>query len=358
MPRGALAGIKVLEVGGIGPTPFACNLLADLGASVIRVQRPGATETRADQDEPPTIRLDLKTSDGALKLLTLVEHADVLIEGFRPGVAERLGIGPDVCSAKNTALIYARMTGWGQYGPLARRAGHDINYIGLTGALHAIGETGRRPVQPLNLLGDYGGGALYCVVGVISALYERTASGLGQTIDVAMVDGVSNLMSVTWDMYSRGTWSDARGANLLDGGAPFYDVYRCADDRYMAVGAIEPQFYAKLSEILGVELPPQDDTSRWDEMRSVLTDAFARQPREAWTERFKDVDACVSPVLSLSEAPFNAHLQARDALVLREGNLVQSGLAPRFSRTQGSRRPEHADLLAAWGIDLSEMLAS
>ena len=333
-PHGPLAGVRVLELAGIGPAPLACRLLADLGAEVLRVERGGGPIDDGLADGRPRVEVDLKDPAQLSRVRGAVATADVLVEGMRPGVAERLGLGPDVCGQRNPRLVYARMTGWGQDGPLAQRAGHDLNYLALTGALHAIGPAGK-PVVPLNLVADFGGGTMFLVTGILAALVERERSGLGQVVDVAMVDGVSQLMAMTWSMWSSGSWRDERATNLLDGGAPFYDTYECADGRWVAVGAIEPQFYAQLVAGLGLAdaLPGQFDD--WPATRAAFTAAFATRPRDEWAELFAGTDACVTPVLSLAEAPDGGHLAAR-ATLLRDGAAVRPAPAPRFGRTPGA----------------------
>jgi len=334
---GPLDGVRVVELAGMGPGPHAALILGDLGADVLRVERPGAGARRSGP--PPRSRaiceLDLGQRAGRETVLDLVAHADVLVEGFRPGVTERLGVGPAHCLGRNPGLIYARMTGWGQYGPLAQRAGHDINYVGLTGVLDAIGRDGEPPTVPLNLVGDFGGGSTYLVIGVLAALVERAGSGRGQVIDAAIVDGVSHLAQAIWSLRGAGRWTDRRGSNRLDGGAPFYDVYPTADGGHMAVGALEPQFYAALLQGLGLDpatLPAQDDRSGWPTLRAAFTDAFRSRGRDEWTAIFADVDACVSPVLTFAEAAAHPHLAARRTLLPRDG-VVEPAAAPRFSRT-------------------------
>jgi len=330
-----LDGLRVLELAGIGPGPHAGMVLADLGADVVRVERPS--------DKPGSdlmlrgrrvLTADLKSEAGRRLVLRLVAGADVLIEGFRPGVAERLGVGPENCHQVNAALVYARMTGWGQDGPLADRAGHDINYISLTGALHAVG-TAEGPVPPLNLVGDFGGGSMFLVVGVLAALMERQRSGQGQVVDAAIVDGVGVLLQPIWELVRANAWKAERRANLLDGGAPFYDTYVCADGAHVAVGAIEPQFYAALLTGLKLdsrEMPDQHDQGRWPELRKRLTEAFLTRSRDDWARVFAGTDACVTPVLSMDEAAQNEHLIARGAHVV-ENDLVEAMPAPRFSRS-------------------------
>jgi alpha-methylacyl-CoA racemase len=334
-----LAGTSVVEVGGIGPSPFGGMLLADLGADVLRIDRPGGAAgfplAPADQvlhRGKRLVELDLRAREGIERLLELVDGADVLTEGFRPGVAERLGFGPDVCRARNPRLVYARMTGWGQTGPLAARAGHDINYIALTGALHAIGPAGGPPQIPLNLVGDFGGGGMYLVVGILAALLAAQRTGIGDVVDAAILDGTAHLLGAIHGLLNGGAWADARGENLLDGGAPFYGVYETADGRHMAVGAIEPQFYAHLDAVLQTALPLEAQFNRatWGATRSVLASAFRRETQREWTHRFADVDACVSPVLTLAEAADDPHVRARGSVVRRADGL-HPGPAPRFA---------------------------
>jgi alpha-methylacyl-CoA racemase len=360
---GPLAGLRVVELEGIGPVPHAAMVLADLGADVVRVGRPsGGLRLGPAGAVDPTLRgrrlvaANLKEPEGREALLSLVERADVLLEGLRPGVTERLGVGPDECLRRNPRLIYARMTGWGQDGPLAPRAGHDINYISLTGALHAIGRAGERPVPPLNLVGDFGGGSMLLVTGVLAALWEAQRSGHGQVVDAAMVDGASLLVQMVWGMLPTGWWSDERGANLLDGAAPFYDTYTCADGRFVAVGAIEPQFYRALLEGLGLstdELPEQMDRSRWPEVKARFAEIFATQTRDEWAGIFAGTDACVTPVLAFGEVPAHPHMAARGTVVDHDGTL-QAAPAPRFSRTSAeipASRPTAAEVgkvLADW----------
>jgi alpha-methylacyl-CoA racemase len=340
---GPLHGLRVVELAGIGPAPHAAMVLADLGAEVVRVERPsGSLQVLPAESRDHLMRgrrsvaADLKSVEGTETVLQLAEKADVLIEGLRPGVAERLGVGPDDCFARNPRLVYGRMTGWGQDGPLAEEAGHDINYISLTGALHAFGVRGSRPVPPINMVGDFGGGSMFLLLGVLAALWERERSGVGQVIDAAMVDGASVLMQMVWAMRGVGAWSDERASNLLDTGAPFYDTYECADGRYVAVGALEPQFYAALLDGLGLadaELPAQGDREGWSTLRKRFSETFATRSRDGWAEIFAGVDACVTPVLSFGEAPAHAHLAARGTL--REmGGVMQAAPAPRFSRTE------------------------
>ncbi|MCV7221040.1 CaiB/BaiF CoA transferase family protein [Mycolicibacterium elephantis] len=335
---GPLAGVKVIELGGIGPGPHAAMVLADLGADVVRVRRPGGLQMPAENVDllhrgKRVVDLDVKKDPGAL--LDLAAKADVLIDAFRPGTCERLGIGPDECAAVNPRLIFARITGWGQHGPLAHTAGHDINYLSQTGVLSAIGFRDRPPVAPLNLVADFGGGSMLVLVGIVSALYERERSGKGQVIDAAMVDGVSLLAQIAWTMKSTGTLRDERESFLLDGGAPFYRTYETADGKYMAVGAIEPQFFAQLLDGLGLtpdDVPNQLDVAAFPDMRKLFAERFASKTRDEWTEIFAGTDACVTPVLTWTEAAQNDHLRARSTLVQANG-VDQAAPAPRFSRT-------------------------
>ncbi|WP_370938407.1 CaiB/BaiF CoA transferase family protein [Amycolatopsis sp. cg13] len=338
---GPLSGLKVVELAGIGPGPHACMVLADLGADVVRVERPaGSLDLSGGKPDPllrgrRSVAANLKTPEGRDLVLRLAAKADVLIEGLRPGVAERLGVGPDDCFAGNPRLVYGRMTGWGQEGPLAQRAGHDINYLGLTGVLHAIGRAGERPVPPLNLVGDFGGGSMFLIAGVLAALWECGRTGRGQVVDAAMVDGVNVLSQMMWALRGLGSWSDERGTNLLDGGAPFYDTYVCADGRYVAVGSLEPQFYAALLNGLGLaaeDLPPQLDRDGWPTLRAAFTRAFLSRTRDEWAEVFDGTDACVTPVLAPDEAPTHPHIAARSGLITVDG-IVQPAPAPRFSRS-------------------------
>lgn len=338
---GPLTGLKVVELAGIGPGPHGAMILADLGAQVVRVDRPGGLQLGDPALADPTLRgrrrvaADLKSPEGVETVLRLVERADVLVEGYRPGVTERLGVGPDACHARNPALVYARMTGWGQDGPMAQRAGHDINYISLTGALHAIGRAGERPVPPLNLVGDFGGGSMLLVVGVLAALWEAQRSGRGQVVDAAMVDGASVLSQMFWGFLAQGAWTDERDANVLDGHAPFYDTYTCADGRHVAVGPLEPQFYAAFLAGLGVDpadLPAQYDRTGWPVLRARFTELFTSRTRDEWAAVFDGTDACVTPVLAFGEVAAHPHLAARSTIVEADG-VAQAAPAPRFSRT-------------------------
>lgn len=368
-PTGPLRGVRVVELAGLGPGPFAAMTLADLGADVIRIDRPGGGMQVAASGYDlltrgrPSVALDLKQPDGVATVLRLIESADVLVEGFRPGVAERLGLGPADCLARNPALVYGRMTGWGQDGPLAQTAGHDIDYVAVAGALHGIGRAGGPPQVPANLLGDFGGGGMYLVVGVLAALLEARTSGRGQVVDAAIVDGVAHLMSMLVGMSGAGGWADERGTNLLDTGAPFYDIYATSDGKHVAVGALEPQFYAQLIERLELrDVPDRNDSAQWPQLRAVLAKAFATRTQGEWAALFEDCDACVAPVVPLSEAPRHPHLAARQTYV-EHGGITQPAPAPRFGRTPAnltyppSQAGEHTrDALRAWGIDDSDEL--
>ncbi|MEU8844345.1 CaiB/BaiF CoA-transferase family protein [Streptomyces roseus] len=338
---GPLAGVRVVELAGIGPGPFAAMLLADLGADVVRVDRPGGGGLAVNPAYDVTNRgkrsvlVDLKSAGGPERVLDLVGRADVLIEGFRPGVAERLGVGPADCHARNPKLVYGRMTGWGQVGPLAHTAGHDIAYIAVTGALGMIGNPGEPPAVPANLVGDYAGGSLYLVIGVLAALqHARTPGGTGQVVDAAIVDGAAHLTAMIHGMMAAGGWQDRRGANLLDGGCPFYGTYETSDGGYMAVGALEQQFYDTFVELLGIrdQAPARKDVARWGELREAVAARFKSRTRDEWTAVFDGSDACVAPVLSLGEAPHHPHLAAR-ATFTDFGGITQPAPAPRFSAT-------------------------
>lgn len=369
---GPLDGIRVVEMAGIGPAPFCGMLLADLGAEVIRVDRLAAADlgfdiaTRFDLPNrgKRAVAVDLKSADGVAVVKELIEHADLLIEGFRPGVMERLGLGPDVCRAINPRLVFGRMTGWGQEGPLKHLAGHDINYIALTGVLHAVGPKDGAPVVPLNLIGDFAGGALYLAMGLLAALLEARRSGQGQVVDAAMVDGVANLMSMHYGYLQAGFWRNTRGSNAVDGGSPFYTTYRTRDGRYMAVGAVEKRFYGELLVRLGLgaeALPDQNDQTRWGELRDRFATVFAAKTQEEWTAIFADSDACVSPVLDMMESTAHPHMVARNSYVQGDG-IVEPAPAPRFSRTPAgirsapvSPRADTHDALRAWGMTESRI---
>jgi len=339
--KGPLAGIKVAEFAGIGPGPFAGMLRADMGADVVRIDRhnakkadPGDVASRGKR----SVALNLKDSADRETALKLCDKADMLIEGYRPGVMERLGLGPDVMLVRNPRLVYGRMTGWGQFGPLAQAAGHDLNYIALTGALASIGEAGRRPVPPLNLVGDFGGGTMYLIMGMLSALVERDRSGQGQVIDCAMTDGASSLMSLFYARRAKGLWNLERGTNLVDGGAHFYATYVCADSKYISIGAIEPQFYAELRRLAGLEdaaFDAQHDQKQWPEFSKAFAAVFVRKTREEWCALLEGTDACFAPVLDLDEVQTHPHNLARETIVKVNG-FVQPAPAPRFSRTPGA----------------------
>ena len=364
---GPLDGFRVVEMGGIGPAPFAGALLGDLGADVLRIDR--IAKPGVEPDLPPrfdfynrnkrSVGLDLKQPQAVSAVLDLVGKADALIEGFRPTVMERLGLGPEVCHAINPRLVYARMTGWGQEGPMAQEAGHDINYLALTGALHCLGDADRPPPPPLNLVADLGGGALYLVVGLLAASMEARRSGRGQTIDVAMIDGVTHLMSAFQAFRQQGSWTAHRAHNIVDGGAPFYGSYTTGDSKFIAVGAIEPQFYASLLKVMGIDrehLPDQNDRAAWPEMRRRFAKIFATRTRDEWVEAAAGRDSCLAPVLTIDEAPGHPHMQTRDVYTMFDG-LRHPSPAPRFSRTLSElRRPtptpgsDSQQALADWDI--------
>ena len=353
MTAGPLDGIRVVEFAGLGPGPFAAMLLADAGADVVRIDRPrppvdGGALTRGR----PVLHLDLRSPEGRDRAAELTDRADVLIEGFRPGVMERLGLGPDTLGSRNPGLVYGRMTGWGQDGPRAHTAGHDINYLSSTGALRSFARDGEAPVPPLNVVADYGGGGMLLAFGILTALQERSRSGRGQVVDAAMVDGVGLLMTGVWSRRAQGRWSGRPGRNELDTGAPFYDVYATADGRYMAVGSIEPQFWERLLAGLGLDpaaLPDQWDRERWPETKAAVAGAFATRTRAQWTEVFDPLDACVTPVLDLDEATRDPHLATRGSLVPGDGG-PQPAPAPRLSRTPFTVRDEEPveKSLARW----------
>ena len=368
---GPLKGIKVVELAGIGPGPFCAMMLADMGAEVLRVDRLSAKGKGSRADVylrgRRSVAVDLKHPDGVAAVLRLIENADALIEGFRPGVMERLGLGPDVCLARNPRLVYGRMTGWGQTGTLKEAAGHDINYIALTGALHAIGRKGEKPVPPLNLVGDFGGGGMMLAFGLVCALLEARTSGQGQVIDAAMTDGTAALMAIIYGRKALGHWQNERGVNMLDGAAHFYDTYECADGKYVAVGSIEPQFYALLLEHCGLADDPtfqaQMNPQHWPALKARLTAVFKTKTRAEWCEMMEGSDVCFAPVLDLDEAPQHPHNRARATFLDVEG-VVQPAPAPRFSRTTPEiQRPpafvgEHTEeSLADWGFSVEEIAA-
>lgn len=369
---GPLRGVRVVEMAGIGPAPFCGMLLADMGAEVIRIDRLAAAdvgiavEPRLDflNRGKRAAALDLKNAAAVEAVLDLVGRADLLIEGFRPGVMERLGLGPDACLAANPRLVYGRMTGWGQTGPLRNEAGHDINYIAMSGALFATGPADGPPVPPLNLVGDFGGGALYLAMGLLAALVEARASGKGQVVDAAMVDGVASLMTMTHSFRQAGLWANRRGVNILDGAAPFYTVYEASDGKHVAVGAIETKFYAALLRGLGLAdkpLPGQHDARRWPELRAAIAGVFRTRTRDEWAALFSGTDACVSPVLDLEEAVAHPLAAERGTYLAREG-IVEPAPAPRFSRTPGEAKAGALDprgdargALAAWGFSTERL---
>jgi alpha-methylacyl-CoA racemase len=371
---GPLSGVHVLELPAIGPAPFCGALLADMGADVVRIDR--ATAVDLGTPVPPrydfynrnkrSVALDLKSRPAVDAVLRLVRRADILIEGFRPGVAERLGLGPNECLEINPRLVYGRMTGWGQEGPLAQAVGHDINYLALSGALHCIGEKGRPPVPPLNLAADLGGGAMYLAVGVLAALTEARHSGRGQVVDAAMVDGVANLMSAFSAFRQMGEWTSERGENIVDGGAPFYGTYVTRDGKYVAVGAIEGRFYRALAAGMGLDpaqLPPQYDRTTWPQLRERFAEVFMTRTRDEWVATMAGRDACFSPVLNLDEAPVHPHMQARKVFSAFDG-VQHPSPAPRFDRTPAALRrrapapgQHSAEVLAEWGVDAADIAA-
>lgn len=374
--EGALAGIKVVEIGGLGPAPFCAMMLADHGADVIRIERPGKVQTEGAEVRDDLVAwdilsrsrqsagIDLKHPDGRDLVLRLVADADVFIEGFRPGVAERLGLGPDAVRGRNPRVVYGRMTGWGQDGRLAERAGHDIDYAALAGALAHIGRAGQPPTPPLNLVADFGGGGMLLAFGICAALVRRATTGVGQVVDAAMIDGAALLMAPLFGAHASGFWSDERGTNLLDSGAPFYDCYECADGGFVAVGAIEPQFFAALLSGLGLDaesVPLQHDQARWPELRQRLADRFATRTRDEWAVTFADLDGCVAPVLTMGEAPDHPHHVDRQSFVEIAG-VRQPAPAPRFDESPaplptvpqvgGANTDE---VLDRWGVSAADL---
>ncbi|WP_291977070.1 MULTISPECIES: CaiB/BaiF CoA-transferase family protein [unclassified Chelatococcus] len=361
---GPLSGVRVIEMEGVGPAPFCGMLLSDMGADVVRIERPMAGDAAVDlpAELDPTLRgrrtltLDLKALDARAEARALIARADILIEGYRPGVMERLGLGPEACLADNPRLVYGRITGWGQSGPLARTAGHDINYIALTGVLDSIGEDGRAPVPPLNLVGDFGGGAMFLAFGVACALLHARATGQGQVVDAAMVDGASALMAQFYGFLAQGSWLTERGQNILDGGAPWYGTYETADGRHIAAGAFEGRFWLMFLEGLGLDaatLPPREERTHWPALRARIAAVIKAQPLAHWQEVFDGSDACVMPVLTLNEAHTHPHLVERGTFGTVDG-LLQPSPAPRFSRTPGqiqtglARDTDAATILAEW----------
>lgn len=365
---GPLAGIKIVEIAGIGPGPFCAMMLADLGAEVVRVDRKSSEGAGTPFDvlnrNRKSIAVDLKNPNGIETVLRLIENADALIEGFRPGVMERLGLGPDTCLERNPKLVFGRMTGWGQEGPLAHAAGHDINYISLSGALHAIGRPGETPVPPLNLVGDFGGGGMMLALGIVSALLESARSGKGQVVDAAMTDGSAALMGIIFGLKASGIWTNEKGTNMLDGGAHFYDTYECADGKWVSIGSIEPQFYAILLEKTGINDPVfqnQMDKSAWPELKQKLANVIKTKTREEWCDIMEGTDICFAPVLDMDEAPQHAHNAARETFIEIDG-VTQHAPAPRFSRTENAtptgppKAGEHtAEILGAWGFTGEEI---
>jgi alpha-methylacyl-CoA racemase len=363
---GPLQGVKIVELAGIGPGPFAGMLLSDMGADIVRIDR--AQQVSGDFSKPNleamyrgrrSIGVDLKNPEGVETVLTLVEQADGLIEGYRPGVTERLGIGPDACLARNPKLVYGRMTGWGQDGPYAQAAGHDINYIALAGALAHFGREGAKPTPPINLVGDFGGGAMFLAFGVVCALLEAQRSGKGQVIDAAMIDGSALLMTMMWGLKAIGFWDEQLGVNVLDSGAPFYDTYETKDGKFVSLGSLEPQFYAELINRLGLAdagLPAQMDRGSWPVLRDTFTELFKTKTRDEWSEILEHSDACFAPVLTMSEATNHPHITARSTVINRDG-VDQPAPAPRFSRTAAEVQRsapwpgQHTDeALADWGF--------
>ncbi|MGE4243108.1 CaiB/BaiF CoA transferase family protein [Ramlibacter sp.] len=371
---GPLAGVRIVELGGIGPGPFAAMLLSDLGADIIRIDRIVPSDSGVHMDEKfmainrgrRSVAMDLKKKEAVDAVLKLVASADALIEGFRPGVAERLGLGPEDCAKVNPKLVYGRMTGWGQDGPLAQAPGHDMNYIALTGALHSIGERGGKPVPPLNLTGDFGGGSLYLALGLVSGILEARTSGKGQVVDAAMVDGSASLMALMYGMRAGGKWKDERGMNRLDSGAPWYSVYETKDGKYVALASNEPRFYKVTLDLMGLgqrELPDQHDESSWPQMKELFAEVFKTKTRDEWCALMADKEVCFAPILSMAEAPEHPHLKARGTFVEYDG-YVQPAPAPRFSRTVPQiQRPaprvgQHTEeALAAWGFDDAQRAA-
>lgn len=369
---GPLQALRVIELAGLGPAPFCSMVLADLGAEVLRIDRPPALppgEARTNAWDVLNrnrrgVAVDLRSAEGAALVRELAGSADVLVEGFRPGVAERLGLGPADLFELNPGLVYGRMTGWGQDGPLSPRAGHDLTYLAISGALAHIGRADQPPTPPLNLVADFGGGGMLLAMGILAALVERSGSGVGQVVDAAMVDGAALLMAPLFGAWSSGFWNEARGTNLLDSGAPFYDVYECADGRWLAIGAIEAQFYAQLLDGLGLAddetLPDQNDADRWPELHDRIAQVVRTRTRDEWAERFEGTDACVAPVLTMGEAPTHPHAVARHAFVDVEG-VPQPAPAPRFGRTAPGapsaavEGADAAEVLAGWGIDAARV---
>ena len=364
---GPLKGVKIIEFAGIGPGPFCTMLLSDMGAEVVRIARKGSNGT--DKHDVMArgrrcIALDLKSKEGVETALRLISEADGLVEGFRPGVMERLGLGPDVCMARNPKLVFGRMTGWGQYGPMANAAGHDINYISLTGALWGIGRKGEKPVPPLNLVGDFGGGAMFLAFGMACALFESAGSGKGQVVDAAMTDGASLLMAIIYGLKHLGSWQNERGVNLLDTGAHFYDSYETKDGKYVSLGSIEPQFYAILLEKADIQDPDfqnQLDREQWPQLKEKLEGIMKTKTRDEWCEIMEGTDICFAPILDLEEAPKHPHNVARETFVEIDG-MIQPNVAPRFSRTKPQVQGpapgaglHNEDVLKDWGFSADEI---
>ena len=371
-PGGPLSGVNVVEIAGIGPAPHACMILADLGANIIRIERPGGNPLGGGPTDfltrgRPSVALDLKHPRAVSTVLDLVERADILVEGMRPRTMERLGLGPDSCLERNPRLVYGRMTGWGQTGPWAKTAGHDLTYIAVTGTLDMLGQDPKRPHFPANLIGDFGGGSTYLVIGLLAALHEAGRSGAGQVVDAAVVDGAAHLNAMASGFLASGHLNLQRASNLLDGGTPYYDLYRTADDRHFAIGALEPQFYDELIRLLQLtELPDRNDPDNYPVIRDRIAASIASAPLSHWVELFSGTDACAAPVLTLAEAPQHEHLAARDVFLEIDG-VRQPAPAPRFSRTPGSAgRPpagvagQHTvEALTAWGIpDAGDLVTS
>ena len=370
---GPLNGFKIIEFAGLGPAPFAGMMLSDMGAQILRIDKMSSKSAENSGNGNfdilsrgrQTLTIDLKKPDGALLALKMIEKADALIEGFRPGVMEELGLGPEICLKKNPKLVYGRMTGWGQEGPLSKFAGHDINYLSLTGALHSIGRKGSNPTPPLNLVGDFGGGGMFLAFGIVCALIEASKSDKGQVVDAAMVDGVTSLMAMVHGLLSTDIWEDKPASNFLDTGSHYYDTYECLDGKYVAVGAIEPKFYNSLVEVLGLhkisEEKEQMDKSRWPELKKKFSSVFLTKTRGEWCKIMKDKDVCFSPVLSITEAYEHPHNKARK-LFLKNGKRIEPAPAPRFSRTPGSinrdlsgSNAETSKLLFDWGLNEQEI---
>ena len=367
---GPLQGMKIVEVGGIGPGPFCAQMLSDMGADIVRVDRKGIDKGLIDNKfnllhrNRRSIGVDLKKPEGIETVLKLIEQADALIEGFRPGIMEKLGLGPDICHKRNPKLIFGRMTGWGQEGPMAQAAGHDINYIALSGALHAMGRPGQKPVPPLNLVGDLGGGGMFLAFGIVCGIYEAQKSGQGQVVDAAMVDGVSSLMGMFYGMFAGGMWTDNPGTNWLDGGAHFYDTYETSDGKWVSIGSIEPQFYALLLKHTNINDPDftnQMDSKKWPELKKKIEVIFKMKTRDEWCQIMENTDVCFAPVLSLTEAMKHPHNVFRKTFVEYDG-VMQPAPAPRFSRTKPEIKlpppapAEHNETaLADWGFSIDEI---